>query len=347
MIDKKYTILLSVGILLFATAVFLHPLGSPSIAISRSQFLNTVDDKGIKLALKMNSIYSCNHFGDFHGFMCDSQKIGPYYPIEYNRITRLHSRAVMNLIPLEGSGVNPKSLKRLDFETGDLSQWTNSTNKVPTSQNNCAQYDYPGTDNRLDVVSSNTYPPATSKYSLQVTLTANAKIINGTNGTRAELEYCKSKSNVTWFNNGTDQWYHWYTMFSPSEFELPGPNVTHPWHVWTQWHTGDNGTYNYGVPLEFALDGNVLNLHVLGHYFDCIHCYKENITCGYLWTTPLKKGVWYDVLLHVKWSTRTDGLVEGRIKLIGINGTNEVDQIQTYHGNTLNNLTNATTDGRS
>ena len=234
-------------------------------------------------------------------------------------------------------GSNPTSLTRLDFETGDLSQWTKGP-KVPTSQNNCAEYS--DSTNRLDVVSSNTYPPGISKYSLQVTLTKNAITIPGTNGVRAELKYCDSPGHVHMFNDGSNQWYHWYTMFSPS-FELPGSSVTSPWHVWTQWHTGNQGTFTYGVPVEFDLNKNILSLRVMSHYYDSIGCFNTTPpNCGYRWSEPLKQGIWYDVLVHIKWSTKSDGLVEGRIKQI--NGSTSV--IQPYHGNTLNNLTTAPTD---
>ena len=122
--------------------------------------------------------------------------------------------------------------------------------------------------------------------------------------------------------------------------------VASPWHVWTQWHTGDLGTYNYGVPIEFDLNKNILSLRVLSHYYDSISCFNTTPpNCGYRWSEPLKQGIWYDVLLHVKWSTRSDGLVEGRIKLIN-GSTSVVHQILTYHGNTLNNLTTAPADDK-
>jgi hypothetical protein len=272
----------------------------------------------------------------------------------YNQFTQTGSAPTCNgiwtgwkMINESSSGtVNPKSLTRLDFETGDLSQWTQSKNKVPTSQNNCAEYDFPNHNNALDVTNSNTYPPSTSKYSLQVTLTNNAIIIPGTgsSGERAELKYCDSPGHVHMFKEGTDQWYHWYTMF-PSNFPLPGPEEKHPWHVWTQWHTGDQGTYDYGVPIEFHLNGNTLGLRVFDHYYEDHGCYDYTIKCGYLWHGQLTKGIWYDVLIHIKWSTKSDGLVEGRIKLI--NGNNvTVQPFETYNGYTLNNLANAPIDDK-
>src|SRR5690242_2614323 len=126
-------------------------------------------------------------------------------------------------------------------------------------------------------------------------------------------------------------------MFSPN-FQLPGPGQQHPWHVWTQWHgDDDNGpTYEYGVPIEFDLTGNMLSLQVFNHHYE--NCYVYDITCGYLWREPLTKGIWYELLVHIKWSTKSDGVVEGKVKLIDSSGKEiAVHPFQTYHGNTLNN----------
>jgi Polysaccharide lyase len=204
----------------------------------------------------------------------------------------------------------------LDFETGDISQWKCKEDLPPT--------------NTLQVVGNP--PPAQGKFELKTTLTKDAKIVPGTNGVRAELFYCDSPNHAHLFGEGNSVWYHWYSMF-PNDFTPPGPKS---WEVWTQWHALE-GTTSYGVPLGFALNGNTLNLRVLGGVFDkqdsgctdkIIIQGKPNTDCGFLWAAPLQKAKWYEILLHVIWSSNKNvGLVEGIV-----NGTS----IIPYHGVTLN-----------
>jgi Polysaccharide lyase len=211
--------------------------------------------------------------------------------------------------------LSPISLERLDFETGDLSQWIKGP-KTTTAINNCHEHDYPGTNNHLEVVNSIVKQ---GTHALKVTLTEKAIIIpgTGTTGERAELKYCDSPRHVHLFRDGDDTWYHWYTQFSPTEFTVPTPPHNNNWHVWTQWH-GLEGTTNYGVPIGFNLNANLLNLRVLGGVHDSQQCYTiEQGKCGYLWVESLQKGIWYEILLHIKWSTNNDGLVEGWIKKDG------------------------------
>jgi hypothetical protein len=54
--------------------------------------------------------------------------------------------------------------------------------------------------------------------------------------------------------------------------------------------------------------------------------------CGYLWIEQIEKGKWYEILLHVKWSTSSDGFVEGWVQKDG--GTQI--PFSPYKGVTLN-----------
>ena len=226
------------------------------------------------------------------------------------------------------ASTNPISLVRLDFETGDLSQWIKGQ-KTTTTTNNCHEYDYPGKNNRLEVVKS---PVKQGNYSLKVTLTENAIVVprTGVNGERAELKYCDSPNHVHLFKNGEDVWYHWYTDFSFKNFTIPIPVSNKNWHVWTQWHGLKDTVYD--LPLAFNLNADQFNLRVLPHYYDSQSCYTmQTGKCGHLWVEKIEKGKWYEMLLHVKWSTGNNGLVEGWMKK---DGANKIPFV-TYKGNTL------------
>jgi hypothetical protein len=63
--------------------------------------------------------------------------------------------------------------------------------------------------------------------------------------------------------------------------------------------------------VEFLVVGDNLVLRVLGLNYEFPHdpysyCTTKNIVvgdCGYKWKDAVKKDHWYDILLHVKWST--------------------------------------------
>jgi hypothetical protein len=73
------------------------------------------------------------------------------------------------------TNVDPISLIRLDFETGNLSQWIKGP-KTTTAINNCHEHDYPANNNTLEVVKS---PVKQNIYALEVTLTKNATMMYG------------------------------------------------------------------------------------------------------------------------------------------------------------------------
>ena len=80
------------------------------------------------------------------------------------------------------------------------------------------------------------------------------------------MKYCDSPDHVHLFKNGEDVRYHWYTQFSATDFTIPTPINNGNWHVWTQWHGLTNTTYD--VPVGFNLNGNMLNLRILGAAYD-------------------------------------------------------------------------------
>jgi hypothetical protein len=180
-----------------------------------------------------------------------------------------------------GSGVLPTLLKRLGFEKGvgppnGAWEWDS------------AQYAAP---DGLVAVTSRVIE---GSHALKATV-QHGDLVSG--GARAEV-VLNNKTN--YFHENDDVWYHWYTMF-PTGFQ------TKPrFQVWTQWHQGDDSLTG-GPAIEFNVDGKTknLDLRVMPWFWDKQSCY--NITagqCGYQWVEPIKTGVWYEMLFHVKWSQK-------------------------------------------
>jgi hypothetical protein len=103
----------------------------------------------------------------------------------------------------------------------------------------------------------------------------------GKTSPRAELVKLTRES------EGTERWYRWSTFF-PTDFPTSNPNA---FVTWTQWRASDESD-SYS---NFMLWGNELQLRLNG-----IH-----------WREPLVKGVWHDIVYHVKWSSNPDvGFIE-------------------------------------
>jgi hypothetical protein len=219
-----------------------------------------------------------------------------------------------------GATASPLLLKKLNYDTGDLSQWICKENAPPT--------------NTLNVVTKPSQPVIQGSHSLKVTLKSNAVIVPGTNGERAEVKYCDSPGHVHLFKNNDDIWISWYTGLSYFNFTIP--TIPNAWHVLTQWH-GLEGSTQYGIPLTLNLNGDILNLRVNTIKYDTQNpnCTSQiivngqpNTSCGYLYAKQVEKGHWYKVILHIKWSTSSaNGLVEGSIDGM---------PIKTFRGNILN-----------
>lgn len=80
---------------------------------------------------------------------------------------------------------------------------------------------------------------------------------------------------------GSEYWYRWSVRFG-STF----PSVK-TWQLFTQWHhDGCCGS----PPVEFYVYGEEVRLNVGGS------------PGTQVWMTPLKRGVWYDFVFHVRWS---------------------------------------------
>ena len=153
---------------------------------------------------------------------------------------------------------------------------------------------------RLFVIKNPVY---TGNYALKATV-LQGDLVN--QGARAEVVFYDSQSKKHIWEEGDEVWYHWQTMF-PNDLSIsPGK-----WLVWTQWH---HNSSSGSPPLAIAINENggkqYLNLKELSRTYDNAGCFNFTIQCGYLWIEELKKDVWYDIFLHVKWSQNSNGFVE-------------------------------------
>lgn len=125
-------------------------------------------------------------------------------------------------------------------------------------------------EDRLQVVTS---PVAEGRYALKVTVKQGDNPI-GASGNRNEV--------VHWGNEteGTEYYYRWKVMF-PADY----PSVR-TWQLFTQWHhDGCCGS----PPVEFYVYGEEMRMR---------------LTNGAdLWTAPLVRGVWHELVFHVRWSS--------------------------------------------
>jgi hypothetical protein len=122
---------------------------------------------------------------------------------------------------------------------------------------------------RMQVVTS---PVAEGRYALKVTVKQGDDPIDSS-GNRNELVYLTNEA------AGSEYYYRWKVMF-PADY----PSVR-TWQLFTQWHhDGCCGS----PPVEFYVYGDELRLR---------------LTNGAdVWTAPLVRGVWHELIFHVKWS---------------------------------------------
>lgn len=125
-------------------------------------------------------------------------------------------------------------------------------------------------EDRLQVVTS---PVSEGRYALKVTVKQGDNPISAS-GNRNEV--------VHWGNEteGMEYYYRWRVLF-PADY----PKVN-TWQLFTQWHhDGCCGS----PPVEFYVYGDELRLR---------------LTNGAdVWTAPLVRGVWNELVFHVKWSS--------------------------------------------
>jgi hypothetical protein len=174
------------------------------------------------------------------------------------------------------------------------------------------------------LVASNQNPHIEGARSLKVTVFPTDIVQGQTNplpGARAEV-LRTGDPQVTWFSDGDEVWYNWYTMF-PTDLVIP-----HSWHTWTQWHAFNESSscpttdvpegsvpcfvnplgfnlQNYPTPEPNGAVGETLELRVIDKD-DLIE--RDKI----LWHDRLQKGIWYQFILHVNWKACGSFDPEGR-----------------------------------
>jgi hypothetical protein len=98
---------------------------------------------------------------------------------------------------------------------------------------------------------------------------------------------------------GDDYWYAWSTLF-PQNWQAP-----HSWGIFIQWHA-NLGTSPI-ISLNARSDSADLNL-LSGITDEDVN--RQEVDRGIPILSSLAKGQWNDFLLHVRWSTQHDGLVD-------------------------------------
>ena len=175
-------------------------------------------------------------------------------------------------------------IKRLDFETGSLRQWTNVERAAP---------------GRITIVRD---PVRQGRYASKFTVKPGDHPVSG--GERAEV-YFNSHARA-----GQTSWWRWATYF---------PNSFHPdpggWNIFTQWHhTGTSCT----TPVHFQVRRfehfSRLELQLWGGNLDTSTCEPQY---KHLWTLGrLHRNRWYRFEVKFHWSPNP---AQGRV-LVRVNG---------------------------
>jgi hypothetical protein len=179
-------------------------------------------------------------------------------------------------------------LKRLDYESGNLNQWT----YVQALQG------------RISVVTS---PRRQGRYSARFVVKPGDRPVSGT-GERSELVA------MTGERPGSDSWWRWSTFF---------PKVFHPvrgtWNVFTQWHQIDD---KCPPPIVFAVNTEIrrprLELRVRGGRLNSSTC-KTSFTRTF-GIGRFRLSRWYNFRFHIKWAASSTGgyiglRVNGRLRV--------------------------------
>lgn len=180
---------------------------------------------------------------------------------------------------------------RGDFETGDLTQW-----KAPQVRNK----------SRITVQSD---VRREGRFAARVEVAPGDSNVAGSgSGERADLWISRSATNG---NEGVESYWAWSTYF-PSDFDAP-PRA---WNVFTGFHhTGSTGQSNIHFDVR---DRERIGLRVMGG--DFANPIRRDFTLA-----ALRRGQWYDIVFHVKWSSNPRiGFVE-----VWLNGRRVVKRTAT------------------
>jgi Polysaccharide lyase len=178
-------------------------------------------------------------------------------------------------------------LKKLDFETGGIGQWT-------------SKQALPG---RIDIVPS---PVRQGQFASRFTVKPGDDPVSG--GERAELMYLSHE------RAGKTSWWRWSTYF-PTGFH---PNEG-AWNIFTQWHqTGDQCP----PPVRFMVDKYVtpprLRLDIWSGRLNTSSCTPQYKHSWYL--GKLRRNRWFNFVVKFKWSpSKSHGyvrvIVNGKVRV--------------------------------
>jgi hypothetical protein len=172
-----------------------------------------------------------------------------------------------------------------------------------------------------------TTPRRQGNYAARFTV-RNGDKWNGQSGERSEVSVLLDRQSVA---PGTDVYYAWSTYFDPDKFPTP----TH-WTIFTQWHGSKGGGGAPPLSLQFTPQNKILIRSAGGvcpwnsstKKYDC-----NQIANTYdLFSSP-QKGVWHDFVVRVKWSCKSDGILQVWHKTAN----------QAFFGDPLVNVSRATT----
>lgn len=166
-----------------------------------------------------------------------------------------------------------------DFETGDFSEW-----KLEL----CCKHSG-------EIVSS---PTRAGTYAAKFTLNRNDPLVK--KGKRAELKrYGVSRI-------GSEYWYG-FSIYLPNDWVEDTEA-----EIVTQWH--DNPDFWFGEkskrpPLSLSISGKSW---AISNVWDpnLVTKTSKNIGKQMLWSENFERGVWTDWVFHVKWSYKSDGIIE-------------------------------------
>lgn len=164
--------------------------------------------------------------------------------------------------------------RRGDFESGDLSQW-NGVERVAAD--------------RIQVVRA---PVREGGFAARFEVRPGDRPVDSNE--RAEVRMSTGET------EGMERWYRWSTMIDPS-VPYTDPNGS-DFQVVAQWHATRDGQ----PPVALFVMGN--DLVLVAHRRDAN---GRLIKLERIWSTPVRRGQWHDLLFHIKWSASDDvGFIE-------------------------------------
>jgi len=173
-------------------------------------------------------------------------------------------------------------LKRLDFESGGLGQWS-YVQALP---------------HRISVVTS---PRRQGEYAARFTVKPGDSPVGGT-GERAEL------SALTNEHAGVLSWWRWSTFFPRSLNPVRGT-----WNIYMQWHQTEDAC---PPPVQFTIDASnrpaIMYLKLRGGRLNTRTCAPGSMKTFRIGT--LRKNHWYRFVFKIKWSPdKSRGFVALRV----------------------------------